>query len=93
MSEAPPLVSVVIVNYKVPFYLHQTVRSLKHTQLYERSEVIVVDNASRDTSRDDIARDFPAVQWIELKDNVGFGKACNVGARHARGMLSLTTTT
>ena len=86
---SPPVISVVIVNYKVPFYLHQTLRSLRHAALYDQSEIIVVDNASRDDSREVVLKDFPEVEWIALKENVGFGKACNVGARNAHGRYVL----
>ncbi|MBD3320194.1 MAG: glycosyltransferase [Chitinivibrionales bacterium] len=81
----PALVSIVIVNYKVPTYLYQTLCSVKHADLYERVEIIVVDNASNDNSEELITRDFPDVKWISLKSNVGFGRACNVGARNAQG--------
>ena len=45
-----PLVSVVIVNYKVTDFVRQALQSLREAKLYDRSEVIVVDNASLDDS-------------------------------------------
>ncbi|MBD3347039.1 MAG: glycosyltransferase [Chitinivibrionales bacterium] len=86
-SQSSPsgLISIVIVNYKVPTYLYQALCSIKHADRYDQTEIIVVDNASNDNSEKLITKDFPEVKWIALKSNVGFGRACNVGARNAKG--------
>jgi GT2 family glycosyltransferase len=57
--------------------------------LYSSAEIIVVDNASNDNSKEIILDSFPEVTWISLKNNIGFGKACNVGAQNARGKYIL----
>ncbi len=88
-SRPNPLISVVIVNYKVPRALVQAVRSLREADGYDRTEVIVVDNASGDESENLVRKNFPEVNWIQLKQNIGFGKACNVGARSASGFYLL----
>jgi hypothetical protein len=80
-----PLISVVIVNYKVADYTLQALRSLQDAERYDRTEVIIVDNASDDDSEARVTAEFPEVRWIGLKNNVGFGKACNVGALDATG--------
>ncbi|MBD3420557.1 MAG: glycosyltransferase [Chitinivibrionales bacterium] len=82
-------ISVVIVHYKVQTFLQQTLRSLQEARDFDKCEVIVVDNASRDNSRAVIECEFPHVTWIALKNNIGFGKACNVGARSASGRYLL----
>ena len=83
------LISIVIVNYKVPHCLVDALHSLRLAEYYDRSEVIIVDNASNDNSRRIITSKFEEVQWIQLKTNVGFGKACNVGVEAARGRYLL----
>jgi len=83
------LISIIIVNYKVPQYLMEALASLRLAELYDKSEVIVVDNASGDNSQELIASEFKEVQWIQLKENIGFGKACNAGAASARGKYLL----
>ena len=39
-------------------------------------EVIVVDNNSKDGSVEAIIDEFPRVRVFPLKENIGFGKAC-----------------
>ena len=48
-------------------------------------ELIVVDNASSDGTGDFLAQLNGDVQVIRNRDNLGFAKACNQGARAARG--------
>ena len=48
-------------------------------------EVIVVDDASRDGTREEIARRFPEVSVIRLERNAGFTIAANTGLEAARG--------
>ena len=89
------LISIVIVNYKVPQCLIEALHSLRLADCYDRSEVIIVDNASGDNSREMIVSDFPDVHWIQLNTNVGFGRACNIGvsAAHGRYLLLLNPDT
>jgi len=53
------------------------------------TDCIVVDNASGDGTATEIRSRFPDVTLIENSENVGFGKAVNIGARHAHGSLLL----
>lgn len=87
--EFEKLISVVIVNYKVPECLLDTLRSLREADLYEKIEIIVVDNASEDDSHKLVTAEFPNVNWIQLKYNIGFGKASNIGVRNANGKYVL----
>lgn len=48
-------------------------------------EVIVVDNASTDGSEDYIKELYPNVKWINSGDNIGFGRANNLGAKYSIG--------
>jgi hypothetical protein len=63
--------------------------SLRLAEYYDRCEVIIIDNASGDNSREIVTSRFSEVQWIQLKANIGFGKACNIGAEAARGRYLL----
>lgn len=79
------IISIVIVNYRVPEYLRETIRSIYQADGGDAAEIIVVDNASEDRSQELITGEFPAVRWIQLKHNIGFGKACNVGVQNSTG--------
>ena len=48
-------------------------------------EVLVVDNASSDGSEEFICTRYPLVRWINSRENLGFGRANNLGARYAQG--------
>ncbi len=89
MKSNPPVISIVIVHFKVPEFLIRALRSLRQALLYDQAEVIVVDNASMDNSKQIITGEFPEIAWIDLKSNIGFGKACNVGAKSAGGEFLL----
>lgn len=52
-------------------------------------EIIVVDNASQDGSADSIAARFPDAKVLPQQSNLGFGAACNLAAREARGRCLL----
>lgn len=47
------------------------------------SEVIVVDNASRDGTAELVAKRFPSVTLVESPTNTGFCSACNEGIRRS----------
>lgn len=88
-SQSDPLISIIIVNFQVPHFLSNCIRSLREATLFDNAEVIVVDNASQDDSQKIITSAFPEVRWVGLKTNLGFGKANNLGAREARGEFLL----
>lgn len=83
------LLSVVIVNYNVKFFLEQCLLSvLKATKNIE-CEIIVVDNHSSDGSKDFFAGRFPEVQFIWKNENVGFARANNEAIKMSRGAYLL----
>lgn len=47
--------------------------------------VVVVDNASRDGTAELVAERFPDVRLVRAPENLGFGRAVNLGAREADG--------
>ncbi len=52
-------------------------------------EVIVVDNASGDDSRQQIEAAYPRVIWLQMTYNSGFARANNAGIRQAAGDIVL----
>lgn len=77
-------VSVIIVNYNTLELTSQCVESIFEKTSGLNFEVIVVDNASSDGSRDFFSEDKRII-YIYNKDNVGFGRANNIGATKASG--------
>ena len=72
---------IVIVNWNAGPQLKDCIDSLAGIK---DVRVIVVDNASTDGSEKALVN-HPSVKLIRSNENLGFGKACNLGARHADG--------
>ena len=76
----PTPLSIVIVNYNVAHYLERCLKSLDPSM-----DVWVVDNASKDESVAKVKKDFPWVNLIESKENLGFSKAINLAVKKSKG--------
>lgn len=81
--------SVIIVNYNVRYFLELCLQSVQDSLLGIDSEIIVVDNNSKDDSCKMVTEKFPEVKIIENKENYGFAKANNQGVSEARGKYVL----
>jgi|TARA_B110000093_G_scaffold158626_1_gene177774 GT2 family glycosyltransferase len=81
--------SVVIVNYKVRYFLELCLQSVQDAIVDLDAEIIVVDNASSDDSCSMVRHKFPSITLIENKDNLGFSKANNIGVAFAKGKYVL----
>jgi len=88
IEQSVPLVSVVIVNYNGLRFLPECLASLKRAFIKYRFEIIVVDNASQDGSREYL-RTQEDIRLIESSTNTGFTGGNNIGALRARGKLLL----
>ncbi len=53
------------------------------------SEIVLVDNASRDGTSQAVRRRFPALELVEAGENLGVAGGRNRGAAHARGAVCL----
>lgn len=77
-------VSIIIVNYNTLKITKNCIDSIfKHTSNI-KFEIILIDNASKDGSREFFSNDNRLI-LIENKTNIGFGSANNVGYKYARG--------
>jgi hypothetical protein len=70
--------TIVIVNWNGGQLLHDCLASLAAQSGELELQVIVVDNASRDGSRERAQRDFPQFTVINSGSNLGFGRANNL---------------
>lgn len=77
-------VSVIIVSYNVSELLKNCLNTLKkHVRC--TSEVIVIDNASTDNTKEMLSHEFPEVKAILNSNNLGFSAANNQGLKLATG--------
>ena len=73
-------ISIIIVNHNGLPFTQKCIESLYQFTTSRLFEIIVVDNNSRDGSVEAIKTQYPKVKVIALQQNIGFGKANNVGA-------------
>lgn len=83
------LLSVVIVNYNVKYFLEQCLLSVRKASQNLDVEVFVVDNNSIDGSCDVVKEKFPEVILIENKTNTGFAVANNQAIKQSSGSYIL----
>ncbi|MDF2883431.1 MAG: glycosyl transferase family 2 [Clostridiaceae bacterium] len=81
----PVRLSIIIVNYNAEKLLLDCVKSIYNSNNSTSLEVIIVDNDSKDNSRSLITSEYPHVQWVQNKDNVGFAKANNQAMKISKG--------
>lgn len=74
-------VAVVILNYKVKEDILECVASVKKSN-YKNSEIIVVDNNSRDGLKVELTK-LDDVTFIQTGDNLGYCGGNNIGIRKA----------
>lgn len=92
--------SIIILSYNTKDLLRQCLNSITQT-LPPNTELIVVDNNSRDGSQEMVKEYLPcrqagkilnagySIQLIENKDNLGYAKGNNTGLKHAHGKYIL----
>lgn len=71
----------IIVTYNGLKWINRCLSSLEESNL--KVNTIVIDNASTDQTVSYIRTNFPAVQLIESKKNLGFGQGNNLGLQIA----------
>ncbi len=78
-------VSIIIVNYNTCSLLHDCLQSVYEKTEGLSFEVLVSDNGSTDDSVYMVRRDFPQVELLENRANLGFGAANNRALDRAVG--------
>lgn len=85
--------SVLIVNYNTAHLLEELFQTLYAALDGVSHQVIVVDNASRDQSCDQLRQHHPEVELIANSTNVGFGRANNQAIPRLKGRWVLLLNT
>lgn len=85
MAPPAPLVSVVMPVHDGEAFVGEAIRSILGQSMAD-FELVVVDDGSKDRSRD-IITGFgdPRIVLLEQKENVGIARALNIGLAGARG--------
>lgn len=84
MSERPrplPSVCIIIVSYNFEPWIHRCLPSVEASLL--PATVLVIDNGSGDATCQIIRDKYPGVELIETHENLGFGRANNIGIQRA----------
>lgn len=75
--------SIIIVNWNTGQQLRDCIDSIQKFGAPYVAQTIVIDNDSSDGSGIKI-KDIPGVTLVEAGENLGFAKACNLGAKYAQ---------
>lgn len=76
-----PNIFAIIVTYNGSKWINKCFGSLRRSSV--PLHIIAIDNKSTDGTPQEIKQKFPEVQAVETGENLGFGKANNVGLRLA----------
>lgn len=79
------LLSVIIVNYNVKYFLEYCLFSVEKAMKNIEGEIFVIDNNSTDGSRNFFENKFPQVKFIWNTKNEGFAKANNIALQQVLG--------
>lgn len=72
---------VIIVTYNAMKWTERCFGSLRNSSV--QNDVFVVDNGSTDGTQDYIKKNYPEVKFQQSSENLGFGKANNIGLQYA----------
>lgn len=72
---------VIIVTYNALKWIDKCVNSVCQSSV--GADLFIVDNGSKDGTAEYIKQSYPFVTLIERKENLGFGKANNIGIEYA----------
>jgi GT2 family glycosyltransferase len=84
-----PILSIIIVNWNSRKYLDSCLKSIRESGIGVPHEIIVVDNASHDGSREMVRDRYREVKYIQCEVNRGFSNANNVGFEQSLGRYLL----
>lgn len=77
--------SIIILNYKVPYHLLLCLQSVEKAIQNLNAEIVVVDNHSEDESAKLVKKYFPKTVLFQNEQNEGFSKGNNKGIKIAKG--------
>ena len=78
-------ITVVIPNYNGLHFLKPCLESLEKQSILADLDLIVVDNGSKDGSKDFVLGKYPWAEFVAWDKNYGFCRAVNEGIKRAKG--------
>src|SRR6185369_16859073 len=79
--------TIIIVNYNTPEFVKHALSSIEKFHVSKnnlKTEVVVVDNGTKDRSLSQVLIDFPFAKLIELQKNLGFAGGNNVALQQTQ---------
>ncbi|MEO6202423.1 MAG: glycosyltransferase family 2 protein, partial [Nitrospirales bacterium] len=86
IQNTPKQCSIIIVTYNSSSCIGACLASLLDMS---DIELLVVDNDSKDGTAAKLQKEFPQVTLMALQENIGFGRACNLGVAASSGLFVL----
>lgn len=83
LNTRPPRIAVIIVTRNRKDLLKRSLQSLQNN-LQSIAYLLIIDNSSSDGSQAMIKKEFPNAILIENSQNLGFGRANNLGLQYMR---------
>jgi len=77
--------SIIIVSYKVKYFLEQCLASVQRAMVGLQAEVFVVDNYSEDGTVEYLQPKYSFARFIQNEKNLGFAKANNIALELCKG--------
>lgn len=84
-----PTLSVLIVNWKSTAYLRRCLQTIRSTCGDLALQIVVVDGGSFDGCGEMLAAEFPDVEFVQSRENIGFGRSNNLGFERVAGDVLL----
>src|SRR5437867_10067172 len=78
---AQPLIHAVVVTWQGAHLIGDCLKALLAQSA--KVHVVVVDNGSTDGTAELVGRDFPGVEVVPLRENLGYGRGNNEAMRRA----------
>lgn len=82
-------ISIILVNYNTSDHILKCLSSLKSILDFYDHEIIIVDNDSIENELEKLKNISDNIKIIHNNVNVGFGAACNIGAKNSLGKYLL----
>lgn len=77
--------TIIITHHKTPELLRLCLNSIFSNLGKTKFEVLIADSQTNDEMKEDFLDEFPRIQFLGSKDNLGYAKIVNKAVLHASG--------